>query len=124
MTQVLSPDIVYLPGQIQPTFRRVTQRRHHLFQRFVHMQDAFVFRLIDRVTIRGKTEASNIYELMCAKAELNEDLRRMLAIHNRAMATYLSGDVAQSKVLFAELKGMYPEQRIYTTLLDRLKPTT
>ncbi|TCO89396.1 adenylate cyclase [Chthoniobacter flavus] len=58
-----------------------------------HCGDDFVFRLLDRVAVKGKSEAIRIFELLGVKGEAGE-LRETVALYEKAFAAYSTRDFA------------------------------
>lgn len=58
-----------------------------------HCGDDFVFRLLDRVAVKGKSQAIQIYELLGAKGEAVE-MRETVAEYEKAFAAYSARDFA------------------------------
>ena len=58
-----------------------------------HCGDAFVFRLLDRVAVKGKSEAIRIFELLGVNGEAGE-LRDTVGAYEKAFAAYSTRDFA------------------------------
>lgn len=85
-------------------------------------QDKFVFRLLDRVRVKGKEIGVELYEVICRKAELTDVLEKELTLHHEAMQGYFNVDWQKAHELFSQLLKQYPDKsRLYTMYLGRIE---
>lgn len=73
-------------------------------------KDEIVYRKIDKIKVKGKEIGIEIYEPICVKQKLNEELKKELDLHNRALEAYFHQDWEKSSKLFEELKNSYPHR--------------
>ncbi len=83
-------------------------------------QNGFIFRKLDRVKVKGKDKAVEVYQL-CGRAEsLGLQLKDELKQHERALALYFSQQWHSAKEIFEKLNQQYPNVKIYEILLERI----
>lgn len=89
-------------------------------ERFPAMQ----FRELDQVKVRGKTQATRIYEPLCLKSEMTPALAQQVELHQRAMASMYGMQGDEPLALFNDLARRYPEQPYYRAMLNKLSQAT
>lgn len=82
--------------------------------------DDFLFRLVDRVVVKGKGTAVRIYEPVCRSAEASAELRDELAQHHAALAHYFAQRWDSANEQFARLQAQHPGTALYRIYLDRI----
>jgi len=70
--------------------------------------DAFRYRYLDLVAVKGKTEPVAIYELVAPAGTLPPEREELLAVYGRAMDTYRAQDWAAAADLFARALALDP----------------
>jgi len=86
-------------------------------------QDDYVFRKLDKVQVKGKTEPVIIYEPVCLKSEASEELLQSIDAYHQALALHYAKDWTASKTAFKALKEIDPDRLIYSLYLDRMTTT-
>ncbi len=82
--------------------------------------DKYLIRLIDRVFLKGKSQATGIYEISALPAwELLEAEREYLNLFNEAFGLYEKGDFAGAEVVFRRCLEKKPEDNVVVMLLSR-----
>jgi len=84
-------------------------------------QNKFVFRKLDRVRVKGKTGGNNIYEIVCAQAELTPELEQELQLYHRALSDYFAQKWHDAEILMKQLQQAHPQTKIYQIYLDRIE---
>jgi adenylate cyclase len=74
-------------------------------------KDAFVFRRIDRVAVKGKTRATDVFELLGAAGEYLPDLPRARR-YEQAFEAYLARDFATALGLLAPQEALDPPSAV------------
>lgn len=91
----------------------------HTYSRLQDPED-YCIRIVDRLAVRGKSEAVSIYEVFDAD---DEDLRygKLMTkeLYERAYECYHSGDVAEAERLFGECLAVNPQDRTVRIYLQR-----
>lgn len=82
-------------------------------------QTGFLFRLLDRVRVKGKQEAVSIFEPICALAEVTPELTAEVAAHHQALGHYFSRRWDEAEAGFRELKGQR-DRYMYGVYLERI----
>ncbi len=83
-------------------------------------QDEFIFRRLDLVKVKGKTEAVNVFEPLCLKEEATTELLDERQQHEQGLAAYLKQDWCQAEQIFNQLKQHHPDTRVYSLYLERI----
>ncbi|GMR07411.1 MAG: adenylate/guanylate cyclase domain-containing protein [Gammaproteobacteria bacterium] len=86
--------------------------------------DLFVYRQLDKVTVKGKTEAVAIFELICQQDAISDSLRDELGKHLRALELYYKREWLEASEIFSGLRSQYPGTLIYEIFLDRIHQTS
>ena len=79
-----------------------------------------LFRRLDRVRVKGKTNAVQMYQPLCRIDAVDAALRQTLEVHDRALDFYLSRDWNNATALFRRLSDKDPALRLYRVYLDRI----
>ncbi|MCJ7600667.1 MAG: adenylate/guanylate cyclase domain-containing protein [Desulfobulbaceae bacterium] len=82
--------------------------------------DAFVFRDLDLVKVKGKTQAILVYEPICRANEAGDELRRELEEYHQALADFRGQRWEIARVGFAKLQQTHQNRHIYPLYLDRI----
>ena len=82
--------------------------------------EAFVFRELDRVRVKGKHQAITIYQPMCRAGHASDTLLADLADYHRALELYRQRQWDQADALFLQLQQQHPDTRIYTLYRERI----
>lgn len=79
-----------------------------------------IFRFIDKVCVKGKKEAINIYEPICLAEDVRQEIQEELNLHQEALNAYYARDWCKARELFEKLKAQYA-RGIYNIYLARLQ---
>ena len=85
-----------------------------------HSQMKFIFRLLDRVRVKGKEKSIAIYEVICREKELTEALKKEIAESNEALEYYFQRSFEKAQSLFKNLHLAYPTKKLYLLYLSRI----
>lgn len=80
-----------------------------------------VFKTIDRVRVKGKMEAIEVYEPVCKMSELDNDKRYELETYHDALKLYFKGKWKRALKDFKKLKSAYPNCILYQIYFERIK---
>ena len=83
-------------------------------------QDDYIFRRLDKVQVKGKTEPVVIFEPICLVSEADEALLAVLEEYETALNHYYAREWTEAKTLFKQLKENDPDRMIYSIYLDRM----
>lgn len=81
----------------------------------------FVYRRLDRVRVKGKREAVEVYEPLCRHEDLDESLRHELADHERALEHFWTRDWENACAVFETLRDAHPQTPLYALYLERIE---
>jgi adenylate cyclase len=85
-------------------------------------QDAFLYRKLDRVHVKGKKILVDIYQPLCPIGEASEQILDELELHTQALEFYLQANYEEAKRLFQKLMELYPNDRpLYEGYLQRMQ---
>jgi adenylate cyclase len=83
-------------------------------------QDDFIFRRLDLVKVKGKTEAVKVFEPLCTKDEATLERLTELQHHEQGLEAYLKQEWDKAEQIFAGLNKQQPDARIYSLYLERV----
>lgn len=79
-----------------------------------------VFRELDIVTVKGKSESTVIYEALCRAEELQPAQREELALWSKMLAAYRGRDWYEADRLLRQLASLQPHSRLYALYRERI----
>jgi adenylate cyclase len=79
-----------------------------------------VFREIDRIKVKGKDEAINIYEPLGAEAEIDRRTHEELRLWNQTLRAYRAQQWDQAEVNLLNLQRMHPERELYRAYAEKV----
>lgn len=80
----------------------------------------FVYRRLDRVRVKGKHEAVEVFAPLCRPTELDDGLREELARHEQALEHFWKREWRQAQELFEALRNAHPRSALYALYLERI----
>jgi adenylate cyclase len=83
-------------------------------------KDEFVYQKIDRVQVKGKGEAVDIYEPICLKEEASQDLISRVDKHHKGFQAYVEKKWDEAEKIFNELKET-SNKELYELYLSRIE---
>jgi len=84
-------------------------------------QDEFVYRQLDLIQVKGKTEPVEIYQPVCRREEATKELLQELKQNEQAFALYLKGDFDQALQAYRQLVQAHPEVKTYSIYVERIE---
>jgi class 3 adenylate cyclase/FixJ family two-component response regulator len=93
---------------------------HHTYQALLK-PEKFAIRMIDQVTVKGKTELVTVYEVFDADREPVRNAKlETLDLYNQALTAYNSQNISESLKLFSQCLEKNPEDSVSQIYLSRL----
>ncbi|MCC2666427.1 MAG: cyaA 1 [Gammaproteobacteria bacterium] len=83
-------------------------------------QKKIVFRLVDKVRVKGKNDSVALYEVVCKQAELTDELREELELSQIALNFYFAQQWEKAHEVFEALNKKYSHVQLYSLYLERL----
>jgi adenylate cyclase len=80
----------------------------------------FAYRRLDRVRVKGKREAVEVFEPLCRLAELDEERRKELHAHEQALECFWARDWQGARARFESLRAAHPRTPVYEHYLERI----
>jgi len=81
----------------------------------------YVFRLLDKVRVKGKLTGVKIYEPLGLKAALDPHILESIEYYNKALHCYCTKDFIAAQKMFTNLKNNFPETQLYNIYLNRIE---
>jgi adenylate cyclase len=81
--------------------------------------DAFEWRLLDRVAVKGRHQGTAVCELIGRKGEVAADILDARAVYESALEAYFAGDFAQAATLFARATQSRPDDLAAASMRER-----
>lgn len=85
------------------------------------LQDKFVFRLLDKVKLKGKKECETIYEVVGRKKSINANKLEEIQEHHQAMEAYFAQNWDLTIEILAKLLQKNPDYKPYNIFMQRAK---
>merc|ERR1712048_537127 len=82
------------------------------------VRQKFLFRLIDKVAVKGRTNATQISEVMALNEEASEQLTAFVQAHNRGMELYFDRQFNEAIKTFEEALTIYGQNDRSVQLLS------
>lgn len=82
--------------------------------------DAFVYRELDRVQVKGKAQAIHVYQPVCKAEEADDELLKEIKLLEKALALYRARHWDEAEKLFSRLHQMQPELLLYSLYISRI----
>lgn len=82
-------------------------------------QEAFVFRKVDRVQVKGRVEGIDLYEVICHISQNTPELQAELSTYHRGMELYRDQQFKEALEIFTQLESIYPDTHLYTLYRER-----
>ena len=80
---------------------------------------AIMFRELDRIKVKGKTEAVGVFEVLGLPDQLDSELEALLEVYRRALDVYYQRDFEQSRRIFESALELRPGDGPSRVYLDR-----
>lgn len=80
----------------------------------------FLYRLVDRIIVKGKTEPITVYEPVSLLTDASESRRQRVDRYNEAVGYYFAQQWDASEAILRELSAQDPERHLYRVFLDRI----
>lgn len=84
-------------------------------------EDDIIALHLDRVKVKGKEDAVDIYEPLCTKAEATDIILNEVESNHIAQSYYYAADWSQALAAYQALKRQYPTRKIYAIYEERVK---
>ncbi len=78
------------------------------------------FRLIDRIQVVGKTEATKVYTPLCEATDFDEVRRKIQSLSEEALQYYVDQNWGKAQDGFAEILKTMPQDRIAAMFINRI----
>jgi len=82
-------------------------------------QIKFVFRMIDKVKLKGKTTCETIYEVVGRKKSTRDYVLQEIQEHQKALDAYFDKNWDLAIFLFSVLADKFPTYKVYSIFLER-----
>lgn len=83
-------------------------------------QTRFLCRRLDRVKVKGKDQAIQVYQPLCEKQNASRDMALEIEQHHQALDYYLAQRWGLAQQLFSQLRKAHPNVYIYELYLNRI----
>jgi adenylate cyclase len=80
-----------------------------------------VCRHLDRVKVKGKIDAIDIYEPICLRDQLTSEIKTELGMLTEAQHHYFQAEWDQAIAGFEALNQAFPGHKLYELYVDRIK---
>jgi adenylate cyclase len=85
------------------------------------IRNQILCRHVDRVAVKGKSRATELYEPICAVREVTPEQAELVRRYEAALARYFAGSFLEAAALFAALAERFPQDGPTVTMLRRCR---
>lgn len=86
-----------------------------------HNQTRFIFRMLDKVQVKGKKKGVAIYEVIGRVTHMTPELEQELGLYQKALDLYFAQKWDEAQVLMEQLHQSSPDTKIYNIYIERIK---
>jgi class 3 adenylate cyclase len=86
---------------------------------YLKVKDELLCRPLDLVSVKGRTNATTIYELICEKNQATDKQLKLVELYTEALSFYKIKKFAQAKEIFINLLDIFPADFASQKLLAR-----
>lgn len=83
--------------------------------------DDIIFMKLDCIYVKGKNKPSNIFQPICKKSDLTDEIQRRITEYEFALNDYLAGDWQSARDKFTKLMQTQPDVNLYHIFLQRME---
>lgn len=83
-------------------------------------QDEFIFRLLDKVKVKGKHVGISIYEPLGLRTAVSAETQTELQLYEKALAFYFQQNWLGSRDLFQQLQEQHPTELLFQIYINRI----
>jgi len=80
-----------------------------------------LFREIDTVHVKGKHNATRLFQPLCSVSDSNADMDNWLLKHKRALEAYNNSDSETAIKEFKTLRTMRPKDGYYSAMIKKME---
>lgn len=80
----------------------------------------FLYRLVDKIIVKGKREPVCVYEPVCRVEEASDSRKQRIEQYNQALAHYYSREWDAAEKILRQLHKADPERKLYKMYLERI----
>jgi adenylate cyclase len=84
-------------------------------------RDRYLYRLLDRIKVKGKNQMIEVFELVCRMSEATDEMKMEVATYEQAIIHYFAQQWTEAKELLNTLKTQYPHHKLYPLILERIE---
>lgn len=81
---------------------------------------AYVYRMVDRIVVKGKTEPVRVYEPIARQEAMTPPMQERLMRYHQALEQYVAQQWDAADALFAELQQQEPAVKLYVLYRERI----
>lgn len=81
----------------------------------------FLYRCVDRIIVKGKTEPITVYEPVCLLSEASASRRERVQRYNEAIGYYFAQQWDAAENILRELAAQDPQRHLYRVFLSRIE---
>lgn len=86
-------------------------------------KDKYVYRFLDTIRVKGKSESISIYELVGIKWKVKSDILGIIENFSKAIDLYKKGQFSWAKAIFEKLALLDPPSEMYVSRCLQLQKT-
>ena len=81
--------------------------------------DRFLYRVVDRVQVRGKRQFTTLYQPLCDRENVSQSTNTLLQKHQTAITLYSNQEWGKAQNAFEELSRLEPDTSLYKLYIQR-----